>query len=559
MNLIRLAFLLFIVSFGFVIHRLFVIQVLHADKYIPIQKFLKVERVLSLRGEIQDVNHNPLAVNRRVYSVYGNTKKLNEDRSVADKIQSILKISDATMNATLRKNNWQKIASGIDSKIKDSLGTYYPTYLNLEEEWIRSYPEGSLSAHLLGFVGRDDVGNPQGYIGTEGYFEQELRGLPSVAERESDIRGVSLIGGANDQSDGRSGLTIRLTIDRTVQSFLESLLYDGVYQHTAKRGCGVVMEPSSGKIRAMACVPAFIPRNYFMYQDIDFSNPLISTVYEPGSTFKPLVVAMGLEEKKIKEKSTFDESGPVQIGEYAIRTWNNEYHGTISLSEVLAQSSNVGMVRIIQKVDKRKVEQYLTKLGLYEQTGIQLQGEALSLIKDSSEWYPIDYATISFGQGIAVTPIQLVTAFSTLANGGYLIPPTIVESMTDETGNDIFMPPSAHQRVFSPQTVNIMQRLLKNSVDKSEAKYPQKPEGYSFCGKTGTAQIPIEGHYDPDRTIASFIGYFPCGAGEIPKYLIFIMYREPEGSIYGSETAAPTFFEMAKKLILYYNIGLQRP
>ncbi len=555
MTFVRLAFLLFIVSFGLVIHRLFTIQILRADRYIPVQKYLKVERVLSLRGEIQDMLGNPLAVNRRVYTVYGNTKKLTEEDGVRATIQSILKIGEATMSAALKKGQWQKIASGIDTGSKDRLQKYYPTYINLEEEWVRSYPEGSLSAHLLGFVGRDEVGNPQGYIGTEGYFEQELRGLPSVEERESDVRGVSLIGGANEASKGRPGLTIRLTIDRTVQSFLESLLYEGVYQFTAQRGCGIVMEPSSGHVRAMACVPAFAPQNFFEYEDSDFVNPLISSVYEPGSTFKPLIVAMGLQEKTIKEKSTFEEKGPVSIGEYAIRTWNNEYHGRISLAQVLQQSSNVGMVQIIKTLKKETVSDYLTRLGLRRQTGIELQGEALGLVKESDQWYPIDYATLSFGQGIAITPMQLVSAFATLANGGRLVPPTIIESMNDEVGTNVYIPTRGAKQVFSSQTAATMQRLLKGAVDKSEAIFPQKPKGYSFCGKTGTAQIPIEGHYDPNKTIASFIGFFPCVDQE-PRYVIFIMYREPQGSIWGSETAAPTFFEMAKKLILYYNIAL---
>ena len=553
MIIVRLVFLLFIVAFGFIMHRLFVIQVLSSDHYIPIQKFVTVIKDLSLRGEIFDTNNSPLAVNTQVFTVYGNTDKLRKEYTIRQELQNILRIKNSTMSAILDREEWQKMKTGISTDTKDKIKQYYPTYINIEDEWVRAYPEGSMSAQVLGFVGRDDIGNPKGYVGVEGYFEQELRGLPSVSERESDLRGVSFIGGVSNGASGRAGMSLRLTIDRNLQKIVEDRLYKGVEQYDAKQGCAIVMEPYTGKIRAIGCVPSFSPEKYFEYKDADFTNGLISTIYEPGSTFKPLIVAMGLDTKSIKADEIFDEEGPLSIGEYDIRTWNNEYSGRISTTQVLEKSSNVGMVQIIQNIKKQSVNDYLNNLGFREKTGIEIQGEAVGIVKNSSEWYPIDYATISFGQGIAITPIQLVSAFSSLANDGYVVKPTLVENITDSSGERVYTSSTVNKRtVYSPKTVSTMKKMLNSAIENSEAIYPQKPEGYSFCGKTGTAQIPIEGHYDPSKTIASFIGFFPC---DKPKMLVFVMYKEPAGSIWGSETAAPTFFEIAKRLILYYNIA----
>ncbi|MCR4329151.1 MAG: penicillin-binding protein 2 [Candidatus Roizmanbacteria bacterium] len=553
MTIVRLVFLFFVIAFGFIMHRLFVIQVLSSDNYIPIQKFVTVTKDLSLRGEIFDTNKTPLAVNTQEYTVYGNTDRLRKEYDIRKSLQNILKIKDSTMSAILDKKQWQKIKSGVSTDTKDKIEKYYPTYINIEDEWVRAYPEGSMSAQVLGFVGRDDIGNPKGYVGVEGYFEQELRGLPSVSERESDLRGVSFTGGASNGSSGRAGMSLRLTIDRNLQKIVEDQLYKGVEHFDAKQGCAIVMEPYTGKIRAIGCVPSFSPEKYYEYKDADFTNGLISTIYEPGSTFKPLVVAMGLDTKSIKSDQVFDEKGPYRIGEYTIQTWNNEYSGKITTTQILEKSSNVGMVKIIEKIKKNLVNDYLNKLGFREKTGIEIQGETTGIVKDSGQWYPIDYATLSFGQGIAITPIQLVAAFSALANDGYVVKPTIIDDITDSSGKKVYTSSTVNKRtVYSPKTISTMKKMLNDAIEHSEATYAQKPAGYSFCGKTGTSQIPIEGHYDPTKTIASFIGFFPC---DKPKMLIFVMYKEPKGSIWGSETAAPTFFEIANRLILYYNIA----
>ena len=545
-------FFLFLISFLVVIQRLFLIQVVNPNKSLPLQRFVQVEKSPALRGEIYDQNNIPLVLDRKVYDVYANIDLLKQNESLQNVLQKTLSIQEATMSALLQLDKWRRIKYAIAQSKKDALQKYYPTYLNFEDSWMRYYPEASSSAYLLGFVGRDEAGEPKGYVGLEGYFEQELSGLPTLLESESDFLGIPFIGGVVNDTQMQRGLDIHTTIDSRIQKMVEGELYKGVKLYDAKQGCAIVMEPSSGKITALTCVPAFDERSYAKYKDEDFTNPLVSAVYEPGSTFKPLIVAMALEEKKIKPTTKFNESGPIKIGDYEIRTWDNSYHGKIDVAQILEKSSNVGMVNIIQKLKKDVVHSYLTKLGLYDTTGIELEGETNSLIKNEKDWYPIDYATLSFGQGIALSPIQFMRAFAVLANGGYLVKPTVVDYLYDRRNNTAIPKNTARPvKIFSDTTMKQIRTLLSDSVNHSEATWPNKPKGFSFCGKTGTAQVPIKGYYDPNKTIASFIGFLPC---ETPQFITLVIYREPKNSPWGSETAAPTFFDIAKSLILYYTI-----
>lgn len=553
---ISFVFLLFFIGFAFILHRLFTIQVLNTNQIVPLQKYLQIERSSSLRGELFDRNGKALVLNRKMFTVYANIDGIKRNKEIKNVLKKELQIEESTMSALLAQKNWKKIKSGINETQRKQIEQFYPQYLNFEDEWVRYYPEGSMSAHLLGFVGKDSVGEPKGYLGMEGYFDQELKGLPIIKEQESDVFGIPLIGGIFNKSNKQTGVTIYSSIDSTVQRTIERSLYADTRKFDAQMGCAIAMEPYSGEILGMGCVPGFDPREYFKANSDNFINPLVSAVYEPGSTFKPLVVAMGIEEKKVTPKTIIHEKGPERIGEYEVRTWDNTYKGDISLTLALAKSSNVGMVQVIQKLSKQTVSKYLDAFGLRSPTGIELEGEVSSLIKDINEWYPIDFVTLSFGQGIAITPMQLVRSFATLSNGGNLVRPTVVRKMVDvQTGKRIPYRTTPPLRVYSEKTALKMKTMLHETIEHSEAYWPNKLPGYNYCGKTGTAQIAVGGKYDASKTVASFIGFVPCAQ---PKFLLFVMYKEPKSSPWGSETAAPTFFDIAKSLILYYNIAPER-
>jgi cell division protein FtsI/penicillin-binding protein 2 len=242
---------------------------------------------------------------------------------------------------------------------------------------------------------------------------------------------------------------------------------------------------------------------------------------------------------------------PVEIGGYQIHTWNDEYNPGITMIDVIRHSDNTGMVYVAKLLGLDRMLGYLHKYGIGQLTGIDLQGEMAPSIRPSDSWYPIDLATASFGQGITVTPLELLTAFSSLANGGKLMEPHVVDKIETPEGEIISIPPKIIRQTVSEKTTKIMREILVNTVKEGEAKFAA-PKGYRIAGKTGTAQIPIEGHYDPNKTISSFIGYAPA---DNPKFVMLIIYDRPSTSIYGAETAAPTFFTIAKKLLTYYGIG----
>lgn len=528
-------------------------QILNGPNSLAKENFIKLEKKTSLRGEIYDVNGYPLVLNQQTFDVFVNTNDVRRNYKLRQILKKQLLIKEASLSAILKLGQWRKIKDNISVDKRNQLLAYYPRYLNFEEEWLRYYPEASSSAYVLGFLGKNDLGEPQGYVGVEGYLNQELEGLPIINENEADLLGIPFIGGIISNRQNRTGLDIHLTIDKKVQQIVEKEIKEGLKQYQAKSACAIVMNPDNGQIMALSCWPGFNPQKYYQFQAEDFVNPAVAQVYEPGSTFKPLIVAIGLENKRFSAKTVVPESGPYKIDDYAIATWDNQYRGKINVQQTLAKSSNVGMVQLIKKIPRIEVDDYFNRLGLRSQTGIELEGEALSLLKPRSSWYELDYLTYSFGQGLAITPIQLIRSFATLANGGWLVKPTIIKSYFDPNTQEIVPKKQLSKtRVFSNKTVVQMKQLLLNAVNSSEAYWPNKPSGYAICGKTGTAQIAIGGTYDPTQTVASFIGFLPC---DRPKFITLVLYREPKSSPWGSETAAPTFFEIANKLILYYNIA----
>jgi cell division protein FtsI/penicillin-binding protein 2 len=260
-------------------------------------------------------------------------------------------------------------------------------------------------------------------------------------------------------------------------------------------------------------------------------------------------MAAALNEKKIKPQDTFNESGPLEISGYTIQNWNKKYIGIMSMTNILERSSNVGMVYVGGKLGNENLYRYLDAYGFMDPTGIDLQGEVGGLIKPKNAFYPIDYATATFGQGIAITQLQLLTAFSSLINGGHLMKPYVVKEIRQ--GDKVrARKPVQKAQVIDEHTSEVMKKMLQSSVDHAEMKF-SFPKEYKLGGKTGTAQVAVQGQYDASKTIASFIGFAPV---ENPQFVSLVVIREPKTSIWGSETAAPVFFEIAKELFVYYNI-----
>ncbi|MEK7556702.1 MAG: penicillin-binding protein 2 [Patescibacteria group bacterium] len=405
----------------------------------------------------------------------------------------------------------------------------------------RVYPEGTLAAHALGYVGWSDSGQV-GRYGIEEYFDKELAGDLGWLFAERDTAGRFIgVGEASFQppSDGKE---VALTLDRVVQSIIEEELKDGVERYGAERGSILVMNPKTGAVLGMATYPTYDPNFYYAITDANVqANPVVSDIFEPGSIFKPIVMAAAIDQDLVDPDTTMKDTGPVQVAEYKIDTYDGRHWGTQTMTQILEQSNNVGMVWVGQKVGKEKLYDYARRFGVGEQTGIELAGETKSTLPPPSEWNVATVATTSFGQGIAMTPLQELNAINAIANRGLLMQPYIIADRT---------PTSVH-KVVSDTTAEKISSMMVSVIENGVATLAQVP-GYYLAGKTGTAQVPDErGKYSPDRKIISFTGFGPASD---PQFSILIKLDNPAGLSFASGTTAPMFKHVAEKLLNYYQI-----
>ena len=546
---IKLVFLFFSLFYLAIIIRLFFLQVI----YSPENKspYLKTNKLYSVRGRIYDKNNHPLVLNQNGYTLYLEPKKITDKDKLINLLSDSLEISEASISAKIDMSKyWVAITGGLTQEQKDKIDKLNLKGVGFDYQTKRFYPEASLSAHLLGFLGKNDQNEDVGYLGLEGFYNRDLRGLPGFVETERDIIGRPILIGVQQRVEPENGRDLILTIDKTVQEISKKKLLTGLDLYKAKKGCVITADPKTMAILSLVCLPDYDLEKYYLFSEDYYKNSAISDLFEPGSVFKPLIMAAALEEKKIKPNDIYNETGQVTVGEYNIKTWNDKYEGKISMTRILEKSSNVGMVYVGEKLGNKKIYDYLGKYGFGQNTGVDIEGEASGYLKPQANWYQIDYSTVTFGQGIAITPIQMIRAFASIINGGYLMRPYLVQKIV--SGNKVTeIKPKIERKVISPLTSEIIKKMLVSTVENAEAKW-DRPKGYKIGGKTGTAQVPIKGHYDQSKTIASFIGFAPAAD---PKFLTLVVLYEPQTSPWGSETAAPLFFEIAKQLIVYYNIS----
>lgn len=553
----RFTFLVFFLCFFLIIIRLFYWQVVRAEELYNLGQAQYGKHLLlkSNRGGIHTSDGYELVTNKISYLLFANPKEIQNKEKIIPLIASSLQIDTASVSSVLSLNRlWVPIQGGLTPSKKDEIEKLQIKGLGFEEQFIRFYPEASLAAQLVGFVGKNELGEDKGYFGLEGYFDRQLKGrFRSILEIQ-DAFGKPVVAHMQESPKGQNGRTLVTSIDRTIQFLVELKLKKALEKYQASAGMVVVMAPKTGQILAMAALPNFDPRSFNEFPEELYKNPLISSVYEPGSTFKTLIMASGIDAKVVKPQTQCPICNePVKIGEYEIKTWNNTYYKNTTMTEVIQHSDNTGMVFVAQSLGVKNMISYLNRFGIGETTGVDLQGEVTSYLRPEEEWRSIDLATSSFGQGISVTPLSLLTAFSSIANKGIRMKPYVVARIVTPEGQIIDIKPQKVNEPISETTAKIMTELLVNAVEKGEAKF-YKPKGYRIAGKTGTAQIPIQGHYDPNKTIASFIGFAPA---DNPRFSMLVIFDRPTTSIYGSETAAPVFMDIAKDILSYYGIPVE--
>ncbi len=422
-----------------------------------------------------------------------------------------------------------------------------------KERW-RYYPGGKLASQTLGFVGfKGDV--LTGRYGLERYYNDILSRDEGNAYTNFFAKIFSNITEVSKKEFAGEG-DIVLTIEPTVQDYLEGILQKTITLYSAVSGGAMIINPKNGEIYALAGYPDFDPNSFQMEKNgAVFSNPLVEGVFEMGSIIKPLTMASGIDSKAVTPTTTYDDQGFLVLDGKKISNYDGKGRGIVSMQEVLSQSLNTGVSFVVAKEGKETFARYFKNFGFGEETGIDLPGEARGLVKNLESTRDIEFATASFGQGIALTPVQTVRALSSLANGGLLVTPHVVKEIRYNLGVSRKLSYGDGKRVLKPQTSETVSRMLTTVVDTALAHGKIKRLHYSVAAKTGTAQIAENGKYDPDRFMHSFFGYFPSYDA---KFLVFFYIVNPRGVQFASETLTEPFNETVEFLINYYHVPPDR-
>lgn len=544
--------------FIIILFRLFWWQVINRDQLLTqAQNQHRQENLIpAKRGDILYQDGYPLGLDQPTFNAHAFKPELTitSEELIArlepiifeeDKQSEKKRVTDLLASELL----WVPIAKRIDQEKKTIIEQLNINGLHLSEEFSRHYPQQVLASHLLGFVGKNTQGENTGYFGLEGFYNDILKGKDGLIIQEKDAFGKPIVLGKLKKTEPKNGADLKLFLDRKIQWAAEKHLKKGVEQYGALGGVVIVADPDTGGVLAMASYPNFDPNQYANTDQELFNNPAISRSFEPGSIFKVITMAAALEEGAITPETVCSIcDGPVKIGEHEIKTWNNEYQPDSNMRQVLERSDNVGLVFVGQALGRKNFLDYLGKFGFGQKTGIDLQAEGTGQVKPADLWYDFELATATFGQGFAVTPIQMVQAVGALANGGYLIQPRVVAEIN---GQPTINPEKiAKKAIISPKTARTITDMMVGVVKNSSI--PWTDGQIQVAGKTGTAQIFINGQYDPNKTIGSFIGFAPA---DNPEFVMLVVLFEPSASVWGSRTAAPIWFDIAEDIFLIKSIN----
>ena len=526
--------------------RLVWIQVINSAEYKhkALNQRVKEFVVSSERGIIYDNTGRKLAVSLPAKTVVALPDNIINPKKTAAELTEILDISYNTI--------YRRITSGaaaIFLQRKVSEKTYQEIEnknfkgITFTEESKRYYPEGELASHIIGFTGIDN----NGLNGIELSYNNHLSGKAGKMIVEKDAEGNIIPNGIREAVPGRDGYNIHLTIDEVIQYMAEKELKNAAEKFDFSGGSVIVMDSSNGDLLAMANTPAYNPNRFEEFPEKNWRNRAITDVFEPGSTFKIITAASALEEGVIKENDILTDPGHIYVENEEISCWSNVGHGSQSFAEVVKNSCNPGFVEVGLKMDKETFHSYIKAFGFGEQTGIRLPAEAEGILPEYQKIGPLELATFSFGHGISVTPIQLATAVSSVANEGKLMRPRLVKKVdTGANSENIKNEPQVIRQVISKNTADKTKELLKQVVE-SGTGTQAAIEGYEIGGKTGTAK-----HYNEDVYDSSFIGIVPADGRDL--VVLTILYDIKGETYYGSQTAAPVFKNLTKNILNYLNV-----
>jgi stage V sporulation protein D (sporulation-specific penicillin-binding protein) len=494
------------------------------------------------RGSIYDRNKKELAISASVDTVVAYPPEIKDYQKTAELLAPILGLD---VNAILEKIKSSKgsvyLKRKVDQEISDKVRSLKLEGIGFTEESKRYYPDRNLAAHVLGFAGIDS----QGLDGVELVYDKFLKGFPGSIVSETDALSRKLPFGSQQFIPPKDGLNLVLSIDKVIQHFAERELERAMVKHQAKKACLIAMDPNTGEILALVNKPDYDLNKWSEVPQKIWRNFAVSDSYEPGSTFKVVTASSALEEGTVRPEDRFFDPGYVVVSGVRIRCWRSQGHGSQSFMEVVQNSCNPGFISVGMKLGKENFTKYIKAFGFGQSLGIDLPGEAKGIF-NPDKIGPVELATISFGQGISVTPIQLITAVSAIANGGLLMKPHVALRLEDANGNTVNeFKPEVLRQVISKETSDEMREILASVVSDGTGA-SAKIEGYKVAGKTGTAEKYIDGKY-----ISSFLGFAPA---DNPKIAMLVIIDEPVGAYYGGQTAAPVFQRVMADSLNYLGI-----
>jgi cell division protein FtsI/penicillin-binding protein 2 len=544
--------------------RLYYLQIMYGDHFRnkADRQYTKQGDTIFNRGSIffsaKDGSLVSAATLKTGYTLALNPKLIEYPEDVYNSFSDIFELSeeDFLLKATKVNDSYEEIAKRLDTDTKTRIESLKLAGVNVYKEKWRYYPYGKIAAHTLGFVGYKEENEIGGLYGLEKYYNDTLSRSSEGAYQnffaEIFLNLSESLKGKKSEGD------IVLTIEPTVQEELENRLQKIEDTWKSDLSGGVIMDPYTGEIYALALAPTFDLNAYSSEKDFRvFGNPIIQGVYEMGSIVKPLAMAAGIDAGVVTPETTFTDKGSVTIDGAKISNFDGRGRGEVNMQKVLNDSLNTGMAFVASRLGNKQLTDYYVSLGLGEETGIDLPGEVYGKIENLFNNRAVEHATAAFGQGIALTPIATVRALSALGNGGILPNPHVVKRIDYTTGLSKEVTASEPTRVFSEKTSETITRMLVNVVDEALLKGTVKIPRYSVAAKTGTAQIARtteRGYYD-DRFLHSFFGYFPAYK---PRFIIFLFTVYPKGAEYASHTLTEPFMDMTKFLISYYSIPPDR-
>jgi len=545
-----------VLAFTVIIARLFYLQVLHAAELTikADRQHEKTETVEGPRGTIYDRHGTVLAINMDVPSVFGMPSSVDNPALTARGLAPILHMRAEDIERKLRQErSFVWIARKLDPEQGHRLQSPPLEGIGVVLEGRRFYPKGTLLSHVLGFAGMDG----QGLEGLEQRYDRYLRGEKHSIVLQRDALGRTIFPKGIGERTPAPGHNLTLTIDEFVQYVTEKELEDAVAATRARAGMAIVMDPKTGEILAMATSPKFDPNAMHGMSPDRWRNRIITDSYEPGSTMKVFVAAAALEERVMTPDTlVYGENGRMEIAHTVIH--DHEKSGWMTFADVLQRSSNIGAAKIAMRLEADPLFRYVKGFGFGDKTGVDLPGEAAGLVKEPRDWGRRSLASMAIGQEIGVTPLQLVTAISAIANGGWLMQPYIVAEVRTPEGLTLVQTgPQVRRRPISTHTAKTLTDVLEGVVTQGTGTRAATP-GYRVAGKTGTAQKidPHTGAYSRSLLVGSFVGFVPA---DDPRLAIVIVIDEPKTEAWGGVVAAPVFRRIAEQALPYLGVAPQEP